>query len=47
MEAGLLMLDVAAITLVLLWTARGRGTAGLFAWRPDPPAKPKPASRRD
>jgi hypothetical protein len=45
MEAALLMCDVIGITLVLLWAARGRGSAGLFGWRPDPPAKPTP--RRD
>ncbi len=45
MEAALLMFDVVGVGLVLLWAARGRGTAGLFAWRRDPPAKPKP--RRD
>lgn len=45
MEAALLMFDVIGITLVLLWIARGRGTAGLFGWRRDPPAKP--ARRRD
>lgn len=45
MEAALLMCDVIGITLVLLWVARGRGVSGLFAWRPDPPAKP--TQRRD
>ncbi len=45
MEAALLMCDVIGIALVLLWVARGRGTEGLFAWRPDPPARP--ARRRD
>ncbi len=45
MEAALLVCDVIGITLVLLWVARGRGTTGLFAWRPDPPQKP--ARRQD
>jgi hypothetical protein len=39
MEAALLMFDVVGVTLVLLWLGRGKGTAGLFAWRPDPAPK--------
>ena len=39
MEAALLMFDVIGVILVLLWVARGRGDAGLPAWRADPEAK--------
>jgi hypothetical protein len=45
MEAALLMFDVVGIIIVMVWLARGNGTAGLLAWRPDPPAKP--TRRRD
>jgi hypothetical protein len=41
MEVALLMFDVVVIMLVLLWAARGQGSAGLFAWRSDPAAKPE------
>jgi hypothetical protein len=45
MEAALLMFDVIGVALVVLWCARGRGTEGLFAWRPNPP--PRPTQHRD
>jgi hypothetical protein len=42
MEPILLMLDVIGIVLVVLWVARGRGTDGVFGWRPNPtPGQPR------
>jgi hypothetical protein len=35
MEAALLMLEVVAISQVLIWVARGRGDSGFFAWKTD------------
>jgi len=41
MEAALLMVNVAGMGLVLIWAARGCGTAGWLAWRDDMAPKTK------
>jgi hypothetical protein len=47
MEAVLLMLEVIAISQILVWAARGRGDGGLLGWKShDKPVRTtRPAGR--
>ncbi len=46
MDAILLLLEAAAMILLLRWTFAARGESTLLGWRPPAPGRPARRSRR-